>query len=261
MLEAFRASARADAEPKAPSAASPADPPRSGAAGGPFAPAKPPPAEAPAQAPALPDEPLRAPRAPREEPSSPKRPGIGVPLSDEGLVLPMGAWTFVGAQLALLAFVFLLGRLSAGDDAVQAGDPATPSSNFVLGPKAAETPPRAAGAPRETAAPLPVDQRPRTDADAAFLARENRFSVVAITLPTSELGRGLAQETYSHLQELGFEVVTPRVKGSHLVVLVGAAPTSRDLEELERRLRATRGPGGEGFPYATAYRVNIEDYL
>ena len=181
-------------------------------------------------------------------------------LADDGLVLPMGVWTFVAAQAALVAFVFLLGRLSVGRK-VAAGETAGPAPSFVLPGEDEISEVRAQPRTETATPPLEVDQRPRTDADQAFLAPANNYSIVAITLPTSDLGRELAQDTYDHLQGLGFDVVTPRVKGGYVFVLVGAAPTAGELEDLERLIQRTRGPGGEGLPYATAYRVNIDDYL
>ena len=39
---------------------------------------------------------------------SPVSPPASLALADDGLILPVGVWTFVAAQLALVAFVFLL---------------------------------------------------------------------------------------------------------------------------------------------------------
>lgn len=221
----------------------------------------------------VPDRPApekpKAPRAESRETSPDETPAaVGGPfadgerplptggLEDEGLILPMGVWTFVAAQAALLGFVFLLGRLSA--DQVEAGA-RDGAAGFVLPP---QEPVVQVDAMAQTGSvpPLSVADAPRTAADAAFLDPANRYSVLAITYPVSELAHHLANQSYRHLRDLDFAVITPRVRGSYLFVLVGASPTSRELEPLEQAIRNAPGPDG-GKPYADAYRVNIEDYL
>ena len=86
----------------------------------------------------------------------------------------------------------------------------------------------------------------------------NKTTVLAITyrdLPSLE---SLALSTAQHLRDAGLPAFDPIVHGGNIEVLVGAAPTKSELQPVLTKLRRTRGPGGNDFPFADAMYVTID---
>jgi len=97
--------------------------------------------------------------------------------------------------------------------------------------------------------------------DAIFQDRSNTHSVMAITYEDNESNLRRAFAVYDDLRERGMPAVTPMRSGAYLIVFVGAAPGSQELDALVSRLRRTPGPTGMGSaPYSTASIVPIDRY-
>ncbi len=207
------------------------------------------------------------------------QPDIVVPeMPDGGVHLPMGREAFVVLQVLALAIVFLLGRLTAGtvvsaqredpgmalQDEQAAGSMAAGGARFqddayadsgyadggyVEQEEAAEPP---------AAAPVGLPEG-LTAAEEAFLDPRNRTTILAITLRDTADHEHLAWASYDLLTQRGFPAIQPRRKNDDLVVLVGAAPTMKEMDGILEQVRKTVGPDGK-LSYASAYRVNIEDF-
>jgi len=186
-------------------------------------------------------------------------------LEDDGIEtfeIPIGPRAFFVAQAIALVIAFLIGRFSVSP--VQAGAERTPGAgpaevHLADAPRAA----RQAGGPsteRPPAEPRTEAERQLSDADETFLDPGNKVTIIAITYPDSQLGEELAFETYDFLKGKQFPVVTPRRRGSYLYLLVGAAPSRKEIAPLCESLRATSGPDGRSKPFADAYVVNSADY-
>ena len=193
---------------------------------------------------------------------------------EEGLLLPIGAWPFVGLQLAALGMAFFLGYLAAGPaDTVQAGagdarggpadgsrvELAAPREAAERSPAAAERraspPAEAAGSPLSAGAP-----RPPSEADRAFEDPANLFTVVVFSVNDYAFGRERIWELHRFLTEQGFEPITPRTCRGYLMLLVGAAPSMGQLEATKQRLRDLVGPDGRTRPFRDAYINNSSSY-
>lgn len=86
----------------------------------------------------------------------------------------------------------------------------------------------------------------------------NRFTVQAITYPLSK--RDLAERTWRHFLDLGFEAFQPHVHGDQIVVLVGAEPTSAELEPVQKKVRSSLDPDGRRDGYRSAF-IRRKDQL
>ena len=93
--------------------------------------------------------------------------------------------------------------------------------------------------------------------DSPLFDAANRYTVVVATYTTQNPDPAWA--TYLHLRSEGFAVFPPVAKNEHLMILVGAAPRSRDLEDTEERIRRLRR--GRSTPYDDAYRAPIDRYI
>lgn len=213
-----------------------------------------------------------------------------LPLEDESVfVLPMSARGFIGLQALLLACAFLLGwalgqrtaapedggtpggssapartaasaptdfsalRASAGRGAADAG----PGSVAPQAPGAVE--PSAGPATGEGAAAAAADDGSTAD-DIAFRDPANRYTVLAITYISTETNIALAWETYDFLRAEGFPVVRPIERNARLHLLVGAAQSKPELDEIEAGLRSLRNGRNGSLEFRSAYKVNIDSY-
>jgi len=211
----------------------------------------------------------------------PERPRAPEPFPDdlelpveEGLLLPIGAWPFVGLQLVALGLSFFLGYLAAGPaDAVRAGagadarggadgsrvelaDPRDPAQRSTAGPQ------RGPSTPAEGAAStLPsTDGSAPSAADLAFEDPANLFTVVVFSVNDYAFGRERIWELYRFLSQQGFDPITPRTCRGYLMLLVGASPTMGELEAVKLRLRDLVGPDGRTRPFRDAYINNASSY-
>jgi len=115
------------------------------------------------------------------------------------------------------------------------------------------------------AQPKPAPAQPTAaaakGADAALLDPNNRWTLLAVTYGNSPANRELARSTAEYLRKQGLPAAEPVQSGKNVVVLVGAAPTSGGLFELQTALRALPGPSGRARDFATAYPVDINSWL
>lgn len=234
MLEAFQASAREGQE------GVPADP-KAGGAGGPFAETT------------QPSEP---------EPDPLLEPGTELPRVELRQVLgsvPLGK--LAAAQLAVIVIAFFLGWLAGGAGEVAAQEtsdpprreettvtPARPSSDAPPRKNGGDVRPANEPKPRET----PYD-------DAFFNQQRNTITLRVAAYAKTARNAELAWQTYDYLYDQGLPVVRPVKMVENIYLFVGAAPSSRDLDDLKSRLRTLPGPNG-GTPFKDAYAVNIDDY-
>ncbi len=157
--------------------------------------------------------------------------------------------------IALIGIAFVIGIVigrvgngveAAGETERQAdvGPSVTPARREPAGQAALDTPirpPAASGALEST-----------------LYDPKNQYTVVVATYP--ENAEDYAWATYDHLREQGLAVFAPLGVGDKIVVLVGAAPRSSDLAELEEKIE---GLSRDKSPraYGDAYRERIDDLI
>lgn len=173
--------------------------------------------------------------------------------------VPTGLFLAAAAGLIFALGVFVGVRFSQPDVAEAGSEPDGPAAlvgGISTGPGI--VPPRDLGTrgPRaelptlEEARQTPIEESPLFD-------KENRYTVVVATYTTQNPDP--AWGTYMHLRSEGLDVFPPVVKNEHLMILVGAAPRSRDLAATEERIRQLRREGEN--PYHDAYRAPIDRYI
>ena len=87
---------------------------------------------------------------------------------------------------------------------------------------------------------------------------KNRYTVIAATYGRTR--EDLAWSTHEQLAEHGLPVFRPVVSGDNILILVGAAPTTKELADTESKLRElTSWDGSKAF--ADAYAVRIDRYI
>jgi len=184
-----------------------------------------------------------APEGPRSEPPRPPRAprAPGVPAEPP--------WLLAVVALALVfALGFALGR-STGGKVEAASDGAAQTTRRPATP-----------APRPvTPAPAPENTEPPRIEESALFDVRNKYTVIVITYDNGAAGQDYAWATYRHLQDQGQPVFPPVVSGKNLLVLVGAAPTSGELENTESAVRALVRDGKK--PYEKAYRARIDKLI
>ena len=120
---------------------------------------------------------------------------------------------------------------------------------FAL-PKAGETP---AQTPKPVAK-APAEKRLE---DSALFDPKNLWTVVVESYSNSN--QDLAWATYEHLRSAGVAVFPPVASKNLVVVVVGAAPTSKELEKTEAAVRALLRNGKK--EYEDAYRARIDKLI
>ena len=238
----------------------------------PKAPAPSAPAVEPAPAPA----PAEAPRATSEAPG-----GSGAPLAGAG---PLGSSRYdfkseveggFGAAVsriglpvimlwaASLAFAFAGGILvGRGSDTAQAAE--TTSEGEGLGElgRGGDAPaglvPGGWDDARSARDPEPYAAPARSSSEDLLYDPANQYTIVVVTYGATQTE--LAWSAYDHLQSEGMPVFKPYRVGDNLVLFVGAAPESDDLETLEREVR---GLSRDGYSrvYDDAFRIKIDNYV
>ena len=208
-----------------------------------------------------------APQETKPAPSMKRKPKGGLP--------DVAPEVFAVTFSVLIIGAFFLGRWSAGG-AVQAAPETTPASPAVvtqpaavvseplpqrMNPSAPERDIVPAPAPvNETASASPMELHTR-----AFMDTENLVTLRVIYYGADEQGQRRAYQTAKHLEEMGFPVVTPIVKGDYVYVCVGAAPSKSDPElmRFQRELQLVPGPKPYGKPgdYASAFPYNIDKLI
>jgi hypothetical protein len=239
LLEAFQASAAADKAKAAEDAASGA-----AKAGGPFA-----------QGTGLPPAPKPAPPQPQPqaqpepEPPRPARPAWGRDGLQRLIVL----------QLVITVAAFFLGRASVSR--VDASEPSegepvqaamAPSGSAPSEPQSAPQPEPQEGSGAE------VDREPGTPHERALLDPANRYTVKLVEY---RKGRDddAALSTLQFLLDQGLPAVA-QVQGGRLFILLGAAPTQSELDDLLETAQTMSGPPPLSKPaeFADAYVVGID---
>jgi hypothetical protein len=98
-----------------------------------------------------------------------------------------------------------------------------------------------------------------------FTDKANTVTLRVIYYGDDEQGQRRAYQTALHLEEMGFPVVNPIVKGGYVYVCVGAAPSKNDpdLMRYQRELQLVPGPKPYGKPgdYASAFPYNIDKLI
>jgi len=98
-----------------------------------------------------------------------------------------------------------------------------------------------------------------------FQDKANAVTLRVIYYGDDEQGQRRAYQTALHLEEMGFPVVNPIVKGGYVYVCVGAAPSKNDpdLMRYQRELQLVPGPKPYGKPgdYASAFPYNIDKLI
>jgi len=134
--------------------------------------------------------------------------------------------------------------------------------------EAREEPPEPAPAPRPSAQPRSFQPRasgaePAAGAsaqrieDSALYDAANKYTLVVEAY--SKTSPDFAWATHDHLKEEGLDVFPPVASGNLLLVLVGAAPRSADLAEVEARVRKLERDGKK--EYDDAYRQPIDKLI
>lgn len=168
----------------------------------------------------------------------------------------------VAAQVVLLVGAFFIGRWSKSfGDGVEAKGPGERASlESALG----DTPTNAAQpnlAPNNDAAGLLSRPQNMTAADAALLDPRNRYTVKAIQYDANERSLALAKEVCAHFARRSLPVCTPYQRGGSLVILVGAAANTADLEELQRAVKSIDSPNGAKGEFGSAYIAPIDSVV
>jgi len=176
---------------------------------------------------------------------------------------------------ALIIGAFFLGRWSVGD-AVQAAPESgavadtTPTQPAFVMNEPEELEPLSSQPERaENPAPAPITEPVSMSLmeqhTKAFMDKENLVTLRVIYYDDDEQGQRRAYETAKHLEEMGFPVVNPIVKGDYVYVCVGAAPSKSDpdLMRYQRELQLVPGPKPYGKPgdYASAFYSNIDKLI
>lgn len=204
--------------------------------------------------------------------------------------LKLGTAAFLALQLGLLAASFGVGWLAAGGalpwrpEPVQAAEGPTPlaEATLQLGPVtstaasgAAPASPAAAGRNGDDAARLttprnravPPTGTPATAADRALRDPANRFTVVAVQYNSDSAKiRGYADDTYQRLIAAGLPACLPLevqrgARGTGIVVVVGAAPTTAALAGLTAELKGLPDPRTGRPMFQGPYEVSIDSVL
>lgn len=165
-------------------------------------------------------------------------------------VSPRDRWRLIVLCAGIAVIFFFIGRVSVGSQGlggtVGAAEPEAGSGR------------NQENAPVPAAAPKPAaNQSPR----AALTDTANQYTVLACTYKLSEEQRALAVAARAHLLGLGFPAeVFEHTPKKQLYLLVGAAPSSRDLDDVLGRVRAATSARGVR-EFTTATTVSIDKYV
>ena len=109
---------------------------------------------------------------------------------------------------------------------------------------------------RGTRDTLDAERRTKIE-DSPLFDAGNRYTIVVQTYTLANTDHAWA--TYEHLRSEGLRVFPPVVKDEYLLILVGAAPSSKDLALVQERIRKLQRDGE--FAYHDAYRAPIDNYI
>ena len=201
--------------------------------------------------------------------------------------LSLGTTAFVALQIGLLAAAFGVGWLAAGGALpwrpapVQAATGPTPlaEATLQLGPVSSAASQGGSPAPRaassgsvadpaiQAPSQAPPSGTPGTAADRALRDPANRFTVVAVQYNSDSAKiRGYAEDTYQRLLAAGLPACRPLevqrgARGTGIVVVVGAAPTTAALAGLTAELKALPDPRTGRPMFQGPYEVSIDSVL
>ena len=176
---------------------------------------------------------------------------------------------------ALIIGAFFLGRWSVGG-AVQAAPETASGVEAHVSPPALvmsepeeleplSSEPERAEAPAPAPVSEPVSMSLMEQHTQVFMDKANMVTLRVIYYGDDEQGQRRAYQTAMHLEEMGFPVVNPIVKGDYVYVCVGAAPSKSDpdLMRYQRELQLVPGPKPYGKPgdYASAFPYNIDKLI
>ena len=176
---------------------------------------------------------------------------------------------------ALIIGAFFLGRWSVGGAVQAAPETASGAEAAVIQPALVMSEPEEleplSSEPERTEAPAPapvsepVSMSLMEQHTKAFMDKANMVTLRVIYYGDDEQGQRRAYQTAMHLEEMGFPVVNPIVKGDYVYVCVGAAPSKSDpdLMRYQRELQLVPGPKPYGKPgdYASAFPYNIDKLI
>ena len=229
LLEAFQASAAASKARAQESASK--DVPR---AAGPFA--------------------KQSPAAPVEEPEL---------LAHEAAPRPRlqidGAHRLIVLQIVIATAAFFLGRASVATVDASTDGPREPETSASASERPAESSKAAAKAPvASPASSSQVSATPGTPAERALLDPANKYTVKLVEYEKGT-DDAVALATLQWLESKGLPAVA-KFKGARLFLLLGAAPSQKDLDELRDTAKAMAGPPPRNKPneFHDAYVVNID---
>ncbi len=159
----------------------------------------------------------------------------------------------------LLSFAvgFAVGRKAsvearAGESGSLGGRNAAPEQAGTSSPGRGTPGPGSAPAPGAEGGALPT----RIEESALFDER-NRYTIVVASYARAK--EDLAWATYEHVRDEGLAVFPPVASGDLVLVLAGAAPTSGELESLEKEIEELGRDGKK--PYHDAYRQGIDKLI
>jgi len=169
---------------------------------------------------------------------------------------------------------FFLGRWSASGTVQAAPEKAPSPEELVMTPASMDEPEEA---PAVVSEPV-MEEGPAVEAVSEtstmslmeqhtrdFMNEANAVTLRVIYYGDDEQGQRRAYQTALHLEEMGFPVVTPIVKGDYVYVCVGSAPSKSDpdLMRYQRELQLVPGPKPYGKPgdYASAFPYNIDKLI
>ena len=166
---------------------------------------------------------------------------------------PFPAWLgWVAGVVAAFAVGVLVGR---SDEPVDAAEGAGAETLSVLEPER----PRGGGIVPANGSADPSGEAIATRPERpALLDPANEYTVVVATYGGTM--KDLAWATHDFLIDQGIAAYSPYQVGENIVVFAGAAPTKRELEDLEQRIRAISRDGRRGV-YSDAYTVEIDLYV
>jgi len=93
--------------------------------------------------------------------------------------------------------------------------------------------------------------------DSPLFDPANHYTVIVQTY--GQANKDHAWATFEHLRSEGLPVFPPVVKDEYLLILVGAAPSSKDLAAVQERIRKL--PRDGQYAYHDAYRAPIDNYI
>jgi len=169
------------------------------------------------------------------------------------------------ALIVGVAFVlgYALGRATGGGEEAEAAERPTTEETTTTTDPAGIRPSTDPGTTTPATPPSTDPGEDRTDQtppDPTAPLRDpaNRYTIQVVTYGSDQ--GDYARATQNLLADLGLPVFPPVMRGSHLEILVGAAPTSGELTELRDQVRELTA-NGRRRAFGDALIVRIDDHV